>query len=306
MVPAFTPSKLPQLLISLFIFFSMPVLLSPIQSESLPPDCGANANAAPISQHLESLAPYDWVKQAPLISHALGGIGGFPGTNSREALEQAYGCGHRVFETDLSVTSDGHLVLRHDWEAGTYPVLGQAVQADNEPLTLEKFEALPIQGHYSPVTFKELLVFMAAHPDMLLVTDTKEDDGAKAAAIFKRIVAETKSVDPSLLGRLIPQLYQANNYEAVNGVYPFKQYMYTLYMNKDTDEQIVRDVAAMGIRIVVMDENRYSPEFVQALKREGVYTYVNTINDIGRIEELRRDGVQGVMTDFIMPQQLPR
>ncbi|QHT61350.1 hypothetical protein GXP70_16230 [Paenibacillus lycopersici] len=55
-----------------------------------------------------------------------------------------------------------------------------------------------------------------------------------------------------------------------------------------------------------MDENRYSPELVQALKDKGIYTYVNTINDLERIQSLRKSGVQGVMTDFIEPEQVNR
>lgn len=292
--------KLPQLLLTLLVFLSTPFLMSPAESQSLSPDCAARPTTAP---GLASV-PYEWVQETTLISHALGGIERFAGTNSREALLHAYACGHRVFETDVSVTSDGHLVLRHDWEAGTYPVLGQSVQKESGPMTLAKFEAFPIQGHYTPMTFQQLLAFMAEHPDVLLVTDTKEADAAQAAAVFGKIVAETKDADPAILKRIVPQLYQADNYAAVKGVYPFNQYIYTLYMNKDSDEQVIRDMTAQGIRIAVVDENRYSPEFVKALKDEGIYTYVNTINDLERIKSLRASGVQGVMTDFIEPEQL--
>ncbi|QHW33809.1 hypothetical protein GZH47_25430 [Paenibacillus rhizovicinus] len=298
--PRHRKSKLPQLILSLLVFLSTPFLMSPVENQSLSPDCATRPTPAP---GLAS-TPYDWVRQTILISHALGGIEQFAGTNSREALVHAYACGHRVFETDVSVTSDGHLVLRHDWEAGTYPVLGQSVQKESGAMTLAKFEAFPIQGHYSPMTFQQLLAFMANHPDVLLVTDTKEADAAKAAAIFRKIVHETKDVDPALLKRIVPQLYQADNYAAVDGVYPFKQYIYTLYMNQDSDEQVIRDMTEQGIRIAVMDENRYSPEFVQALKDKGIYTYVNTINDLERIKSLRASGVQGVMTDFIEPEQV--
>ncbi|QHT61351.1 hypothetical protein GXP70_16235 [Paenibacillus lycopersici] len=228
-------SKLPQLILSLMVFLSTPFLMSPAERQSMPPDCAARPTTAP---GLAS-TPYDWVRQTILISHALGGIEQFAGTNSREALFHAYACGNRVFETDVSVTSDGHLVLRHDWEAGTYPVLGQSPQIKSGAMTLAKFEAFPIHGHYSPMTFQQLLGFMADHPNVLLVTDTKEADAANAAAIYRKIVKETEDANPALLKRIVPQLYQADNYAAVNGVYPFKQYIYTLYMNQDSDEKII-------------------------------------------------------------------
>ena len=52
----------------------------------------------------------------PLIAHAGGGIAGVTYSNSREALDHSYGKGLRLFEIDLNWTTDGHLVLVHDWQ----------------------------------------------------------------------------------------------------------------------------------------------------------------------------------------------
>ena len=139
---------------------------------------------------------------------------------------------------------------------------------------------------------------------MMLITDTKEPDSTKAAAIFKKIVTETVEIDANVLRRIIPQLYQSDNFDTVSSIYPFKQYIYTLYMNQDSEEQVIDYAVEKGIRIVVMDENRYRPEFVQALKDKGIYTYINTINDLSQIRELRKEGAQGVMTDFVVPGNL--
>jgi glycerophosphoryl diester phosphodiesterase len=252
--------------------------------------------------------PYDWAKRYPLIAHALGGIGGYPGTNSFESLIRAYRSGFRVFETDIVVTSDGHLVLRHDWVAGSYPVLGQKAPKSQElgPMTLSKFKATKIQHRYTPVSFKELVRFMSSHPDVQLITDTKEPDSFTAASIFKLIVKETSEVDPQVLRRIIPQLYEEDNFEAVSGVYPFKQYIYTLYMNNDSMDEVVDFASRNGIGVVVMDENKYSPAFVDALRKKGIYTYINTINDVGQIRRYMNAGVRGVMTDFVVPADLRR
>ena len=59
-------------------------------------------------------------------------------------------------------------------------------------------------------------------------------------------------------------------------------------MNQDSEEQVIDYAVEKGIRIVVMDENRYRPEFVQALKDKGIYTYINTINDLSKSESLGR------------------
>jgi glycerophosphoryl diester phosphodiesterase len=55
-----------------------------------------------------------------------------------------------------------------------------------------------------------------------------------------------------------------------------------------------------------MDENKYSPAFVDALRKKGIYTYINTINDVGQIRRYMNAGVRGVMTDFVVPADLRR
>jgi glycerophosphoryl diester phosphodiesterase len=58
-----------------------------------------------------------------LIAHAGGTLFDRDGamltyTNSKEAIEQNYRRGHRVFEIDFSLTRDGYLAAVHDWEHG--------------------------------------------------------------------------------------------------------------------------------------------------------------------------------------------
>ena len=48
------------------------------------------------------------------IMHALGGMDGkYSYTNSIDALERTYAEGYRLFEVDVSFTSDNKLVLAH-------------------------------------------------------------------------------------------------------------------------------------------------------------------------------------------------
>ena len=57
------------------------------------------------------------VATAPfMISHAMGGIGGTNYSNCLEAFNENYAEGHRVFEVDIELTSDGRMVLWHDWK----------------------------------------------------------------------------------------------------------------------------------------------------------------------------------------------
>src|ERR1039458_4726270 len=54
--------------------------------------------------------------EARMVAHAGGAVRGETYTNSRDALDQHYAMGYRVFELDFDWTSDGHLVISHDWK----------------------------------------------------------------------------------------------------------------------------------------------------------------------------------------------
>lgn len=51
-----------------------------------------------------------------VIAHACGGIDGYTYTDSLEALNQSYEKGDRLFDIDLRFSSDGEIVLRHEWQ----------------------------------------------------------------------------------------------------------------------------------------------------------------------------------------------
>ncbi|MCK5443472.1 MAG: hypothetical protein KAJ23_16425, partial [Maribacter sp.] len=50
------------------------------------------------------------------IAHAGGEVNGIKSTNSKDAMDQNYKKGFRLFELDIIETSDGKLVAAHDWD----------------------------------------------------------------------------------------------------------------------------------------------------------------------------------------------
>lgn len=52
------------------------------------------------------------------VMHGLGQLSGTSVLNCREGFDRYYTRGARVFEVDLRMTSDGQVVLRHDWRGG--------------------------------------------------------------------------------------------------------------------------------------------------------------------------------------------
>ncbi|MFC6603710.1 glycerophosphodiester phosphodiesterase family protein [Ectobacillus funiculus] len=132
----------------------------------------------------------------PVVVHGLGFIEGYYVTNSLDALLVNYKRGFRVFEIDLNMTSDGHLVARHDWTPGHYQYLGQAYQPVAGPIPFETFMSLKIHSKYQPASWEDILQVMREHPDLYVITDTKERDKNQVHQTFSYLVKAAKKVDP--------------------------------------------------------------------------------------------------------------
>lgn len=121
---------------------------------------------------LRSIQPdLSWTNSS-YIAHALGEIDGIRYSNSQEALESSYEMGYKIYEVDLSLTSDGSLACTHAWETGLQPGFNQ----NNKP-TAEEFLDTPIGECYTPILFADLCKYMKEHPEIYVITDSKEIAG---------------------------------------------------------------------------------------------------------------------------------
>ncbi len=105
------------------------------------------------------------------IAHAGGSIDGIKYTNSKEALDYNYAQGFRMFELDISETSDGAFVATHDWAhwAKETKYLGPT------PVTRAEFLKHNIRGKYTVMDMKGINEWFRTHPDAVLVTDKVND-----------------------------------------------------------------------------------------------------------------------------------
>ena len=88
------------------------------------------------------------------IAHAGGGIGKMSYTNSRDAFDANYRRGHRCFELDLNWTSDGQLVLIHDWEGNFRDLFPNSKVT--VPPSLDEFLRLTMRNNLTPLSFAGL------------------------------------------------------------------------------------------------------------------------------------------------------
>ncbi|WP_237179091.1 glycerophosphodiester phosphodiesterase family protein [Paenibacillus sp. MMS18-CY102] len=244
--------------------------------------------------------PHAWVDRAS-ICHAGGEWEGIAYTNCLEALEFHYvHRGHRVFELDFELTSDGELVARHDWSELLYGHLKQqrpeGVQP-GQPMTHEQFRSTPILGRFTPLTAHDVMAFLHKYTDAYLVTDTKHFDMETVRVQFQKLVQSTESYDDNVLSRIVPQLYREEMYDVVEQVHSFPSYIYTLYQTDSSDAEVVEFVQGKPILAVAMTPQRYNRKLGDALHRNGVRTFLHTVNVKAELEELIDLGADGFYTD---------
>jgi glycerophosphoryl diester phosphodiesterase len=234
-----------------------------------------------------------WYSSNRLIAHALGGIEGNIYTNSLEALEYNYEAGHRVFEIDLSVTSDNVVVAAHDWE--TFSVL---TGFEGIP-SYEQFKLQLIDSKYHTLSLSDVVDFMERHSDMYMVCDKLQQN---TEIIASAIVEDTKKT-PGLIDRFIIEVGTNENFVAIDSCYHFENYIYALASgrgNYDTEEN-VEFCLTHSIPVVSMWGDWATTEKCSSYNKNNIKVYAHSINSLDDVNKLLNNGVYGFYTDYLKP-----
>lgn len=250
---------------------------------------------------------YSWVKENMYIAHALGGINGNTYTNSREALERSYSRGLRVMEADMSLSSDGKLILLHSTDAESLANLGLPMSWRKKMPTEKEFLDTKIMNTYHTMNFKELAEYMKDHPDMYLVVDLKNNEIKEVEKCYRELVKTAKNVDKSVLDRIIPQIYYEEMYKPVMNIYNFKSMIFTTYRLEELEVNKIVDFSyEHGIKIVAVNKFKFSKELTNKLVDRGISLYMFTYNDPEKVNKLRNNYVSGFYTDFLPKEKIIR
>lgn len=247
-----------------------------------------------------------WQEGNPLIAHALGVADGKTELNSKEAFEQSWGNGFQVVEADFTYTSDGMLVLRHDFEAAdSYYRLEQKISGA-AVMDSEAYANSKIVYEQTPLTAVDLMALMAQYPEMIVVTDTKETDQATVKKQFNDLKAIATNMElPEILDRFVPQIYNEEMYTWIHEIHPFPEWIYTLYLDSKPDyPKIATFCADKKIGTVTIHKDRVTKEVVNTMHGKNIKVYAHTVNRYQQLEGLLALGVDGVYTDTIKPYEL--
>ena len=224
--------------------------------------------------------------QLDLIAHALGGLNKdgnkYTYTNSLEALEASYKRGYKMFEVDLSMTKDGHIVASHQ-------------SVSNK--TLKKFLEKKINNNtYTPLSLEGILSFMKKNQEITIITDIKSDFEDCAEMMIKKI----KKYDHKLLKRIIPQVYSEKDIITIEKYHNFKNVIYTLYhLEKINLKNIYKiNLKYPFVNTVSISVERISNFLIKELKKNGIKIYLHTLNNNEKILRYYKKGISGIYTDF--------
>lgn len=256
----------------------------------------------------DALSATDILSGTTVIAHGMGAIGTLTTPNCLEGFLAQYEAGVRVFEADLRLTRDCQVVLRHDWWHADWQ---EDISWAKVP-TREKFVSSPILGKYTPLSFRDLLLLMEEYPDICIITDTKFTESDVFTIQFDAMLADARELGLTyLFDRIVVQIYNTNMLSALNNIYHFPHYIYTLYQDDfNRTENALRERAAFcaqwGIEGITMESSLWKSAYRDIAREYGVRVYVHTVNDRDKARQLLESGVDGVYSDTLTPDSLER
>lgn len=203
-----------------------------------------------------------------LIAHAGGGLKQGDYSNSKEALDQSVANGFRLFELDFNWTSDGELVIGHDWK-GDYRYWNDLGWGDwlasfyYAPSSRSFRESTPSFG-LTRLSLETLINWLRTNPGQI-VTD------------FKTRNIEGLSLITSLAGpmqhRFIPQIYAMSEYSAVREL-GYEQVILTTYRLSPSVE-LLRQIDQLDLFAVTVPESVVA-DAAEIISNNSIFTH--TIN----------------------------
>ncbi len=286
--------KLPALLLLLLLLAGCAAPVATVPSPAPTAASAAAVTASPSPEPEPEREPEEPPAMAEdgehprLIAHAGGAIYGYRLTNSLEALDAAWEAGFRFIELDFERTSDGEIVLIHDWESMAARLLGSAGQR-----SLRLFHASPALAGLTLLDLNGLLDWMEAHPGCHIVTDIKSEDNLP-------MLEELRARAGDLAERFIPQAYDFGQAAALAEA-GWERVILTLYRIAVTPEELGDFLAETPLWAVTMSESRISEDFAAAVTETGTALYCHSVNTLDFVDEWQSRGLTGIYTDYFEP-----
>lgn len=240
------------------------------------------------------------------IAHALGGLDGKEYLNSRESFLSMYNQGVRLFELDLSRTSDGVWVCRHNWNES----MGQWEGTGKKVLTERAFTSNKIYGKYTPMTLEDFFLFLKDYPDAFVMIDSKQYSVRNYQMTLEDYCEYVEIAQAAgageVLDQIIPEIYSKTMFPGTAMIYSFPSYIYSLWQEYSTEdlEEIASFCREKKIPAATIYWKYWSDEAEEIFEKQGIHLYVYTVNDRNQARKYIAAGAEGICTDFLTTEDL--
>lgn len=241
---------------------------------------------------LQSMTSFASEDKERVIAHGGGAFQGYETTNSVEALNQAIRNGYKMIELDMELSSDGRIIMLHDWDRTATHYFGSSFP---RKLSYNQFLQLSVHGVLEVLTFEKLARILDKNPDIRIVTDTKGDNIA--------LLTEIKESWPKLMNRFLPQIYDCDQWRGVHDL-GYKDIILTLYaMAELNPDQLAAFAVEHGIYAVTMPDYLADKGICKILSDRGITVYVHPISDYETAQKYMRQGAFGVYSGSLIPSE---
>lgn len=232
------------------------------------------------------LQNYDWISNTSYlpIAHGLGAQL-YAGANTLRTFEESYRRGFRVFEVDISLTTDGHLVCFH----------GDSESSLNH-LAFNDYLQIQARAGLQPCEFLDLVKLVRMHPDIHFVLDVKNRFEDSYSLI--RMILKNRDIG----SHFIPQIYYFSEASQFARDSIMAGPILTSYRSRMSTDRLIQGARILGIKVVTLNQER-----TRELKRvpDDLFLLSHPVDDAFEAAELRRRGFRGIYTSYVAPGSIP-
>ena len=245
-------------------------------------------------------------------AHAAGGGGADHSavyTNCVEAIEESYAEGFRTIELDVTLTSDGQAVMYHTWNTGILDNYTYSSATTNGPTYSQFMNDTMYGGEYNTSDYREILQYLADHPDVSVLMDTKYTTEVGVRTVYNTMsrVAADMGLVSVMRNQIIPYFFNENMYNWINTSFNFREYHYATYAygwNPFTTAkftEICQFCKAKKVTTLSMWDSLATKEIINIADSYGITVYVHTTDSETTAAEKLKLGAAGIITNRITP-----
>ena len=219
-------------------------------------------------------------------------------------------------DADMTFTSDGVLVLRHEWDDNTeqmdVPMSKSHIWKDRngstrytlntkQRMSYQEFIHTLIYCQLHPMSCDDMLRYMDTHKDLYVATDMKDD----VAKCYRYLVDRARKLNlVYVLDRIIISCYTYEDYDTIMSIYPFKERTIRQYINHPHNYYelatfcVKHDISTVNLSYCYVHD-----EGLRVLCSKGIKVYVAVVDDLDDFNACRKLGIYGCVSNYLFENQ---